>query len=63
MSEVPKIHIETLMELAIRFACEENDFSDLQGFTAIEHLYLISYLMYINMEEINKEIRKTKRKK
>lgn len=57
------MNVETALELAVIFMCEEHDFSHLRGFSATEQLFLVFCLMYINLEEILKENRAGKKRK
>lgn len=61
MREIRKISADTIMELTSKFLCE--DFSDLRGLDATEMIFIAQALLFINLEEMNRQYRQENRKK
>ena len=61
LQEIKKITPDTVMDLTSIFLCEDHDFRHITGLKAMELIFLVQALMYINLTEINKEIRQKKK--
>lgn len=60
--KIPKLNIETMMEMAIIFTCEEHDYSRIRGLNAADQIFLVLCLMYLNLEEMDKEYKQNRKK-
>lgn len=62
LREIRKISADTIMELTSKFLCEDHDFSGLRGLEAIELIFVVQALLFVNLEEMNRQHRQENRK-
>lgn len=60
---IPKMKLDTIVELACIYLCEENDFSDIRGFAAAELIFVVLALMFIHLTEMDEEYKREKKKR